>query len=241
MKQTATDQAARTPSWPEFFKRQAAACRDPALRAFYSAGVPDPDTPLRDAPLMAMDFETTGMDADRHAIVSIGLVPFTLSSIRPSAGRYWVVKPPRPLGRESVVLHRITDAEVADAPDLDEVLDELLEALAGHLVVVHYRHIERPFLDTAVLARRGERCLFPVIDTMSLEARERRAGWWQRVRDLLGRKPPSIRLADSRARYGLPPYSSHHAKLDALATAELLQAQIAYYHDPDTPVGQLWV
>lgn len=241
MKRRATDHAARSPGWPEFFERQAAACRDPALRAFYSAGVVDPDTPLREVPLVALDFETTGMDADRHAIVSIGLVPFTLSSIRPSAGRHWVVKPPRPLGRESVVLHRITDAEVADAPDLDEVLDELLEALAGHLVVVHYRHIERPFLDTAVLARRGERCLFPVIDTMGLEARVRRAGWWQRIRELLGRKPPSIRLADSRARYGLPVYSPHHAKLDALATAELLQAQIAHHYSPDVHVGDLWV
>ncbi len=227
--------------WNTFFARQAEACRDPGLRAFYSAGLPDEDMPIGEVPLMAMDFETTGMDPERHAIVSIGLVPFTLRSISPSAGRYWVLRPPRPLDEESIRFHRITHAEVADAPDLDEVLDELLAAISGHVAVVHYRHIERPFLDAAVLDRRGERCLFPVIDTMALEAGYTRPEGWRRLARLLGRRPPSIRLADSRARYGLPAYSGHHAKLDALATAELFQAQIAHHHAPDTPVGRLWL
>jgi len=229
------------PSWKTFFERQAEACRDAALQRFYAAGIPDEDTPLGDVPMMAMDFETTGLDPERHAIVSIGIVPFTLNAIAPAAGRYWVVRPPRPLNEESIQFHRITHAEVANAPDLDEILDEVLGALRGHVAVVHFRHIERPFLDAAVLERRGERCLFPVIDTMELEARYTRPRGWRRLSALLGRRPPSIRLADSRVRYGLPAYSSHHAKLDALATAELLQAQIAHHHAPDTPVGRLWL
>lgn len=227
-------------TWAAFFADQADRCRDPALRAFYAAGVPAPDTPLQDVPLMALDFETTGLDVHRHAIVSIGLVPFDLERIRPSAGRYWVVRPPRPLDEGSIRFHRITHAEVARAPDLDAVLDEVLAALAGHVVVVHYRGIERPFLDAAVLDRRGERCLFPVIDTMGIEARQVRAGWWNRLKNLFSARRRSIRLADSRARYGLPAYSAHHAKLDALATAELLQAQVTHHYRPETPVGELW-
>lgn len=227
-------------TWAAFFADQAGRCRDSALRAFYGAGVPAPDTPLRDVPLMALDFETTGMDVHRHAIISIGMVPFDLARIRPSAGRYWVVKPPRPLDEASIRFHRITHAEVAQAPDLDEVLDEVLAALAGHVVVVHFRGIERPFLDAAVLARRGERCLFPLIDTMSIEARQVRQGGWNRLKGLLLGARPSIRLPDTRTRYGLPAYSAHHAKLDALATAELLQAQIARHYSPDTPVSALW-
>jgi DNA polymerase-3 subunit epsilon len=50
----------------------------------------------------------------------------------------------------------------------------------------------------------------------------------------------SIRLADSRLRYNLPSYSAHHALIDALATAELLQAQVATHYATDTPVGELW-
>ncbi len=227
-------------TWAAFFADKARRCQDPALRAFYAAGVPGPQTPLCDVPLVALDLETTGLDVHRHAIVSIGLVPFDLRRIRPSAGRYWVVRPQRPLDEASIRFHRITHAEVAHAPDIDAVLDELLAELSGRLVVVHYRGIERPFLDAAVQDRRGERCLFPLIDTMSIEAREVRQGGWNRLKGMLRGAPTSIRLSDTRARYGLPAYSAHHAKLDALATAELLQAQIARHYSPDTPVGELW-
>jgi DNA polymerase-3 subunit epsilon len=50
----------------------------------------------------------------------------------------------------------------------------------------------------------------------------------------------SIRLNASRERYGLPAYQGHHALVDALATAELLQAQIATHYRPETPLGALW-
>jgi DNA polymerase III subunit epsilon len=232
---------ADSPSWREYFNRQAEACRDLALKRFYQAGLPAENTPISDVPLMALDFETTGMDAGKHAIISIGMVPFDLHRVRPSVGHYWVVKPPLPLTEESIAFHRITHSEVEHAPALDAVLDDILGKLAGHVTVVHYRNIERPFLDAAFMALRGEHCLFPIIDTMMLEARRERHGSLQRAKIILGFKPPSIRLADSRARYGLPAYSSHHAKLDAMATAELLQAQVARHYSPDTPVSELWV
>ena len=110
----------------------------------------------------------------------------------------------------------------------------------GRVVVVHFRNIERPFLDAAVKARRGEGVLFPMIDTMSLEARWHRQTLWARFRRWLGRPPVSIRLNASRERYGLPVYQGHHALIDALATAELLQAQIANRYSPETPLKALW-
>ena len=229
------------PGWREYFNRQAEVCQDPVLKRFFQAGLPAEDTPISDVSLMALDFETTGMDAGKHAIISVGMVPFDLRGIRPSAGHYWVVKPPIPLTEESIAFHRITHSEIEHAPALDAVLNDILGKLAGQLVVVHYRNIERSFLDAAVMALRGEHCLFPLIDTMTLEARRERQGKLQQAKSFLGFKPPSIRLADSRARYGLPAYSSHHAKVDAMATAELLQAQIARHYSPDTPVSELWV
>ncbi|MDZ7751131.1 MAG: 3'-5' exonuclease [Gammaproteobacteria bacterium] len=232
---------AEAPGWPEYFARQAEACRTPALKHFYETGLPGEQRPIEDIPLMALDFETTGLDPREHAIVSIGMVPFDLRVIRPSAGRYWVVKPPRPLREESIAFHRITHSEVEHAPPIAAILDEVLAELAGRLAVVHYRNIERPFLDAAVLATRGEPCLFPLIDTMALEARWERQGRLQGFKRLFGIEPSSIRLADSRGRYGLPHYSSHHAKVDAMATAELFQAQVARHFSPDTPVSELWI
>jgi len=230
-----------SPSWADYFARQAEACRTPALQRFYAAGVPAEERPIGEVPLVALDFETTGMDPREHAIVSIGMVPFDLHVIRPAAGRYWVVKPPQSLRAESIAFHRITHSEVEHAPPIAAILDEVLAELAGRLVVVHYRNIERPFLDAAVLASRGEHCLFPLIDTMELEARWERHGRLRGVKRLFGIQPSSIRLADSRGRYGLPHYSSHHAKVDAMATAELFQAQMARHFTPDTPVSDLWI
>ncbi|NWO55786.1 3'-5' exonuclease [Chromohalobacter israelensis] len=240
MKRSSSRHSKTPATWADYFTARREQTRVPALERYFAAGAPAPDTPLGEVQMMAMDMETTGLDEQRHAIVSIGLVPFDLRRIRMAQRRYWIVRPPRPLSERSITFHHITHTEIEQAPDLDEILDELLEAMAGHVMVVHYRHIERTFLNAAVKARRGEGIHFPVIDTMSLEARLHRQPLWARFRRWMGRPPASIRLPDSRTRYGLPPYQAHHALIDALATAELLQAQIAHHYRPDTPLSEVW-
>ena len=226
--------------WRQRFAELAASSQDERLRTYYAAGCIAADTPLADAPLVALDVETTGLDPREHAIVSLGLVPMSLQRIRCAEARYWVVKPTRELSAESVTFHHITHSDIRHAPRLAHVLDELLEALAGKVVVAHYRNIERNFLDQALRQHLGEGLIFPIIDTMELEARvhpKRSVSWWDRLR---GRSPISIRLADSRLRYGLPLYSAHHALTDALACGELLQAQVATHYPAHTPVGAVW-
>ena len=228
--------------WARRFEALAQSARDERLKAYYAAGMVGADTPLSDVPLMAMDVETTGLDPVKDGIVSIGLVPMSLERIRTSASRHWILKPRVPLGAESVTIHGITDSQVMVAPDLDQVLGEVLQAMAGHVLVVHCRDIERQFLNGALRPRLGEGIAFPAIDTMELEARLHRnqpRGWLSWA---WGRHPPqaSIRLVDSRRRYNLPRYQPHHALTDALASAELLQAQVAHRFTPETPVGDLW-
>ncbi|WP_287365910.1 3'-5' exonuclease [Thauera sp.] len=229
--------------WPRRFIDLAAGAGDPRLRAFYACGVPSGDTVLKDVPMVALDVETTGLDPAHDEIVSIGVVPMTLGCIASSASRYWVVRPRAELQPESVTIHAITHAQIDTAPDLGAIVDDLLATLAGRAVVVHCREIERTFLDLALKARIGEGLEFPVIDTMALEARLHRQPAPGLLAHLFGRKPEpvSIRLADSRARYRLPRYRAHHALTDALATAELLQAQVAHRFSPDTPLRELWL
>lgn len=76
---------------------------------------------------------------------------------------------------------------------------------------------------------------------MAIEASLCRSSMWARIKQKLGIKPESIRLGDSRMRYGLPNYPSHHALTDALATAELFQAEVAYHLSPETPIGDIWL
>lgn len=188
---------------------------------------------------VAMDFETTGLDPQKDAIVSIGLVPFTLSRIPCNQARHYLVKPRRELALESITIHGITHSEVENAPDLEHILEDLLSHISGKLVVVHYRQIERNFLHQTLQKRLGEDLLFPVLDTMSLEFRVRQKR--QTLAERLLRRPlPSLRLPDIRERYGLPRYHLHHAMTDALATAELLHAQIAHHFDRQQPVIEFW-
>lgn len=230
------------PDWPARLRELAAQARDPRLQKYYASGTAPPETPLAQTPLMALDVETTGLDPSVDGIVSIGLVPMQLDRILSSRSRHWIVKPRAQLGAESVTIHGITDSQVQHAPDLDQILDELLGVMAGHVLVVHCRDIERRFLDAALQSRIGEGIRFPVVDTMELEARMHRDQPRSLVNRLLGRRLPwvSIRLADSRARYGLPRYRPHHAMTDALASAELLQAQVAHHYAPDVPIRALW-
>ncbi|WP_341520070.1 3'-5' exonuclease [Pseudomonas sp. G.S.17] len=225
--------------WAARFQVLAKNAIHPCLHTFYEAGTVAAQTPIEQVQLLAMDVETTGLNAQAHSIVSIGLIPFTLQRVRCGQALYWVIKPPSELNGQSITFHHITHSDILHAPPLTEIVEALLGAMAGKVMVVHYRNIERGFLDQAFRHYLGEGLQFPVIDTMQLEARMHRQkpGWLDR---LLLRPQRSIRLADSRARYNLPNYHAHHALTDALATAELLQAQIANNYCPSTPIGAFW-
>jgi len=56
---------------------------------------------------------------------------------------------------------------------------------------------------------------------------------------LFNQKVGSLRLTDCRSRYSLPAYHNHNALTDALATAELLIAQLQYHYRDDTPLAEL--
>ncbi len=227
--------------WQRQFARLAEQAQHPALKAFYEAGCPAVDCPLDAAPLLALDIETTGLNPQRDAVVSLGLVPFNLRRIQCRQAQYQVVKPSSELSEESITFHRITHSDIQEAPRVASIIENLLQAMAGKVVVVHYQAIERGFLDQVCRRHLGEGLHFPVIDTMALEARLHRGSgepnWFQR---LLGKRSQSIRLDDSRQRYHLPHYQAHHALTDAIATAELLQAQALTHYSPEVPIGSLW-
>lgn len=230
--------------WPARFQQLATEARSPLLKRYYQAGIPSAETRIAETPMVAVDFETTGMDINQHGIVSIAVIPMTRDRIQSGAAKTWLVKPRRVLTEQSVTIHGITHSAIAQAPDLEDVIEPLLAAVAGKVWVVHYHGIERPFLQDAFRERLGESIEFPLIDTMEIEARFRRQqrGIIDRLIDKIkGRQPPSIRLADSRERYHLPFYAPHDAMTDALACGELLQAQLAYHFADNSLLSDVWL
>ncbi|OEF29201.1 3'-5' exonuclease [Vibrio rumoiensis] len=227
-------------TWQQYFVQQQESASNGLLKQFYQAGVIDPNTLLSEVEFVALDFETTGLDVEKDGIISIGLIPFTLNRIYCKHSKHWLVKPRKPLNEDSVVIHGITHNDLSDAPDLRRILEEVLDSLTGKIVVVHYQYIERQFFDRALKERIGEGILFPMVDTLAIESAIQAkavSGWWDKLR---GKKPESVRLGTSRSRYHLPAYQPHHALVDAIATAELLQAQILHHYSPDTPIKDIW-
>jgi DNA polymerase-3 subunit epsilon len=227
--------------WPGRFAELAARTRDPRLRAYFHRPPVSPRTPISHAPLMAMDIETTGLDPERDAIVSIGFIPLDGRRIRCSGAGNWVVRPNLPVEGIAVTIHGITNSVLKAAPRLADRFEPLLQAMAGKIIVVHCHHIERLFLKAASLMIAGDPLEFPVIDTMAIEEKKHLQKRPTLFNRWFGTVPSrSLRLDASRARYGLPPYHPHHALTDALATAELLLAQLQDQYSPGTPVSALW-
>jgi DNA polymerase-3 subunit epsilon len=228
-------------NWGAFYQIKAQESHDPRLKKFYNVGTYHDETKLSDIDFVALDFETTGLDSDKNSIISIGLVPFNLQRIFCRQAKHWYINPEDKLKEDSIIIHGITHTDLKGAPDLLRILEPVLDALAGKVVVVHYRRIERDFFDVSLRAMINEGVIFPVIDTMQIEADLQQSQAKGLFNWLKGNRAGSIRLAQSRARYHLPAYPPHDALTDAIATAELLQAQINYHFSPDTPIKKLWL
>ncbi|QUM76218.1 3'-5' exonuclease [Moritella sp. 24] len=228
-------------NWGAFYKVKVEQSKDERLKSFYSAGMYHDETKLSDIDFVALDFETTGLDSEQNSIISIGLVPFNLKRIFCRQAQHWYIDPEDKLQENSIIIHGITHTDLNGAPDLLRILEPVLEALSGKVVVVHYRRIERDFFDSNLRSLINEGIVFPVIDTMQIEADVQDAKNKGFLNFFKRKRQESIRLANSRSRYNLPAYPPHDALTDAIATAELLQAQIHYHFSPDTPVKKLWL
>ncbi|MCE9679692.1 3'-5' exonuclease [Shewanella sp. AS1] len=226
--------------WQGKFAQKLKVIDHPGLRQYYATPLPPPETPIDEIEFLAMDFETTGLNPDRDDIISIGTIPFNLQRIFTGRAKNWTLRPREKLADESVIIHGITHSDILDAPDLSAIFEQVLEEMAGKIMVVHCQQIERQFLERGLMARINRGIEFPVVDTMELEARIQsrlHGGLWKRLK---GEKKQSVRLGACRQRYGLPNYPPHHALTDAIATAELLQAQIAHHFNPKQSIKEFW-
>ncbi len=190
------------------------------LRNYYETPFPDKNSDWRQIDYLALDFETTGLDDRRDEILSVGYTTVNGSCLRLADATHILTRPKGAIPGGSAVIHGILDDEAAGAEELEDVLPRLLDALAGKVMLAHFATIEYNFLSNACKRIYGFPFLGPVVDTLSTEARI------LRDRDI-PIQSGDLRLANTRARYGLPRYRAHNALVDAIATGELFLAQLA--------------
>ncbi len=199
----------------------------PALRQYAEHGWPAPDCPVSDAPLLALDFELDGLSKGAH-LLQAGWVPFSGRRIALAQGVSRDIRSGADLDARAVVIHGIGEQRAARGEAVDTVVTALIEALAGRVMVAHAAGIERSALHGAVKKLFGAHLPLRLICTLTLERRLHP--------NLAG--PEAYRLMSCRKRYGLPEYAAHDALTDALAAAELFQAQLTRL-PPGTTLAQL--
>jgi DNA polymerase III subunit epsilon len=208
-----------------------AATSRPAAAAYTDTPPPAPDTPWRAAEFCVIDLETTGLDPAVDEIVSFAALQVADGRLRLSDARYVLVRPRRMPEGPSIRIHGLRSGDLVAEPPLSAVLDELLEALTGKVLVAHVAEIERGFLDAA-LHLHGIQLVNQVVDTAALAAELFR----RRGRQL----PDPTALSPLARALGLPVHRPHHADGDALTTAQVFLALVTHLDalEPQT-VGSL--
>ncbi|NVE95898.1 exonuclease domain-containing protein [Altererythrobacter lutimaris] len=197
--------------------KKLAQSHEPALAAYAQADWPDPALPVHEAPLLALDFELDGLTRDAH-LLQAGWVPFQGRSIVMADAQVHDIRSYADLNRVAVTVHGIGTERASEGSRPREVIIKLLNAMSGRILVAHAAGIERSALQRITQTLFGETLPIRSICTLELERRLHP--------NLIGEGV--YRLGACRARYGLPEYDAHDALTDALAAAELFQAQLAH-------------
>jgi DNA polymerase III subunit epsilon len=169
-------------------------------------------TPLLDTTFVVLDLETTGLSPQRDRITEVGAVRARAGEVLAELRTF--VDPGVPIPAAVTTITGITDADVASAPRIDEVLPTVLDFVGDSVLVAHNARFDLGFL-TAAAERLGLPPLRPrVVDTATLARRLVR----DEVRDL--------RLGTLARHFRAPAQPDHRALHDARATLHVLHALI---------------
>lgn len=170
------------------------------------------------ATYLVLDFETTGLDAKKHHIVSAGWVKITAGKIHLNSANYQLVRSPASVG-QSAVIHGLHNNEVQQGIALEDLLSTLLQELKGAVLVSHHSALELSFLKQSCQNCFGRAPLFKAVDTLKLELYKMQLKGAPVAQNALS-------LAACLTRYQLPEVTEHHALSDAFGCAQLLLAQL---------------
>mgnify|MGYP002413040743 CR=1 FL=1 len=159
-----------------------------------------------EAEFVSLDFETTGLYPERHRIIEIGAVAFTM---RGETGRFQsLVNPGEPIPPESAAIHNITDVMVSGAPLPEKIMPDLISFLGDRIIIGHNVGFDTAFLDAACAALG-----LPLIGNLCIDTRN--------LAKKVYRGQESYRLSSLKESLSLTRNDSHRALDDALTAMEL--------------------
>lgn len=174
----------------------------------------------KDINFLVIDLETSSLSPKDGEILSIGWVAIDHGKIQLNSAQHLLLKNSESVGH-SATIHHLRDCQLESGLTLSQACHALLQAAIGRVLVFHHSPMDMSFLNHNSLSLFGAKLYLPIIDTLQLE---------KKYLDHIGTpiKKDDLTLGRIRNRYGLPVYPAHNALTDAIATAELLLAQIAH-------------
>jgi len=178
-------------------------------RATAAEPAPGTSRPLDEVDFVIVDVETTGWTPGVARITEIGAVKISAGQ---QLGQFSsLVNPGDAIPERVAALTGISDAMVAAAPPLAEVLPAFLAFARGCVLTAHNAPFDVGFLTAACQASDLPWPDFPVVDTVEL------ARW------VLGEdEVPNCKLSTLAAFFGARTTPRHRALADALATGDVL-------------------
>lgn len=170
----------------------------------------DLGTPLSQVTFVVLDVETTGGSPASASLTEVAAARYRGGEMIATYQTF--VRPDERIPPYITALTGISDAMVADAPRIGEMLPSFLEFLGGGVIVGHNVRFDLSFLNHALESTGRGRLANSTVDTLALARRL--------VRDMV----PNCKLGTLAATLQLPHQPSHRALTDVLATGDLLHA-----------------
>ncbi len=172
---------------------------------------------------IVLDTELTSLDPRSNRVISIGAVVMEGTKIRVGDHFYRVVNPGVAGPAETVLVHGLRPADVAEGIAPEEAVADFLKFAADAVLVGHFVGI-----DLAALRKEAPGAATalsePAVDTARVQR------WLDlrqnRYREDRGHHVENVDLFSLAHRYGLEVLETHHALYDAFLTAQFWQRQM---------------
>jgi DNA polymerase III epsilon subunit family exonuclease len=170
----------------------------------------DVQVPWRTCRFASLDLETTGTDVENDRIIEVGIVIFENGEVVDRFQK--LVYPGIPIPKVVVEVTGITDEDVAGAPPLEAVIDDIRKYIRG-LPLLAYNHEFDLSVLTSEFRRLGETFeVPPCMDPFPFV--------WEYLRNT--KLTPNAQLGTAAAYFQIPLDAAHRADHDAEAAAKVM-------------------
>ncbi len=179
------------------------------------------ETPVRDVRFVVLDSETTGLDARRDRLITIGAVVVQDGEIRLDDSFEALLK--MDYNRSSVTVHGITRDEAREGFDEPTALELFLDYLRDGVIVGHHIGHDIRMLNAAYERHFQMQLLNRALDTMDLTLHLKDDGVFKEDEMATGFTLDA--LCDM---FGVVPHDRHTAGGDAFITAQIFLRLLKY-------------